>query len=126
MPAQTDSNEKYGHLGLKQLREKAIRIEELDAAIANLEKETSISFSEEPHSEAEIATFSPIWMRRIEGMGIEPREVYLYTNGQCRFYEVPKSRLKPPLSLPKRSAKQRALDQKRSEELRGVRPGTRY
>ena len=126
MAVQTDSNEKYGHLGLKQLREKAIRIEEVDAAIANLEKETSISFSEEPHSEVEIATFSPFWMRRIEGMGIEPREVYLYTNGQCRFYEVPKSRLKLPLSLPKRSAKQRALDRKRAGELWGVRPGTRH
>ena len=126
MAVQTDSNEKYGHLGLKQLREKAIRIEEVDATLANLEKETRISFSEEPHSEAELAPFSPFWMRRREGMGIAPREVYLYTNGQCRFYEVPKSRLKPPLSLPKRSAKQRALDQKRSEELRGVRPGTRH
>ena len=124
MTTQTHSS-KYGRYSLKQLRERGVRVEEVNATLTNQEKETSISFNE-ADSVCEIATFTDRWMKKIEDMSVWPEEVYVHRNAEVRFYRtVPKSRLKPPVPLPKRSAKQRALDRERSEELRGIRPGTR-
>jgi hypothetical protein len=126
MTSQTDSTQKYGRFSLKELKAWGVLIEKVDATLTNQEKETSISFNE-ADSVCECATFNDRWMKRIEDMGIWPEAVYVHRNAEVRFYRtVPKSRLKPPLPLPKRSAKQRALDKKRAEELRVVRPGTRH
>lgn len=116
-----NNNERYGLLSVSELKAKGVPVAEADSTLSNLEKETSISFSEEPGSQAEIATFSPVWMRRIEGMGVLPREVYVYANGQVRFYEIPKSRLKAPIGKRPRTIKQREAAKKNMAKLQASR-----
>ena len=88
----TQTDNRYGRYHLKELKARGVLIENMDPGLTSLEKEASISFSEESDSMVAIDTFSPAWMRRIEGMGVLPRQVYSYPNGQCRFYRLPKSR----------------------------------
>jgi len=113
--------ERYGFLSITELESRGVPVLKVDATLTNMEKETSISFSQETDSKAEIAAFAPIWMRRIEGMGVIPREVHVYANAQCRFYEIPKSRLKPPIGKRPRTAKQKEAAKNNMAKLQASR-----
>ena len=98
MPANV---EKAGLMALAEARRRGIPVEKVATTLTREEQETSITFNRAAKV-AEIATFDPRWMKALEGgLAIPPREVYVYTNCQCRIYEVPKVRMRPP--FPKRN-----------------------
>ena len=95
-----DNVEKARLMALDEVRRRGIPVEKVDTTLTREEQETSITFNRAVKV-SEIATFDPRWMKAIEGgLAIPPREVYVYTNCECRFYEVPKVRVRPP--IPKR------------------------
>lgn len=97
MPANV---EKARLMALAEVRCRGIPVEKVATTLTRQEQETSITFNRAAKV-AEIATFDPLWMKALEvGLAIPPREVYVYTNCQCRIYEVPKARMRPP--IPKR------------------------
>ena len=62
--------------------------------LSNAERETIITFDEEPGSKAIIFTYSRVWQRHMEGrLGLKP----IMDNGHGgKEYEVDKKRIKPP------------------------------
>ena len=98
-------------------------IEYVDSLISLDERETSITFSEDPASLVEVATFNNRWMRRLEQMGHVPEQVYVYqgrgeAGAQVRCYrDVPRSRLMLPRGKPALTKEQKVAARKRGKAL---------